>query len=77
MAALSEKVLGKRYAINQSALTQTGLDPTQTLALLQEATEISQLFAALGRRIVADDRATLGNYVRKQVPKEHPWKKKQ
>ena len=77
LAALSEKVLGKRYAINQSALTQTGLDPTQTLALLQEATEISQLFAALGRRIVADDRATLGNYVRKQVPKERPWKKKQ
>jgi DNA primase len=77
LAALSEKVLNKRYAINQSALTQSGLNAAQTVALLQEATEISRLFAALGRRTVADDRASLGNYVKKKDPQITRWKQKQ
>jgi hypothetical protein len=65
LAKLSEKVLNKRYAINQSALTQPGLSAEQMMPLLQEAQEISQLLTALGKRTFADDRASLGTTAKK------------
>jgi DNA primase len=66
LAKLSEKVLNKRYAINQTALNQPGLTQEQLMPLLREASEISQLLAALGRRTIADDRASLGQSVVKK-----------
>ncbi len=73
LAKLSEKALNKRYAINQSALNQTGLSAEALMPLLQEATEINQLMAALGRRTVADDRASLGETARKKPAFKKPW----
>jgi DNA primase len=74
LAKLSEKVLNKRYAINQSALNQPGLSAEQMLPLLKEASEISQLLATLGRRTIADDRASLGTTARKKPAFKKTWK---
>ena len=63
---LSEKVLNKRYAINQTALNQPSLTSVALLPLLQEAAEIDQLLGTLGRRTVADDCASLGQSVVKK-----------
>lgn len=62
----AEKVLNKRYAINQTALNQPSLTSAALLPLLQEAAEINQLLGALGRRTIADDRASLGQSVVKK-----------
>jgi len=77
LAKLSEKVLNKRYAINQSALNQPGLSREALMPLLQEASEISQLLAALGRRTIADDRASLGETARKKPAFKKPWTPRQ
>lgn len=76
LAKLSEKVLNKRYAINQSALNQPGLNAQQLMSLLKEAAEISQLLAALGRRTIADDRASLGSTAGKKPAFKKPWQPK-
>jgi hypothetical protein len=60
LSKLSEKVLNKRYAANQSALAQPGLAGDKLNQLLREATEINQLLTALGRKTIADDRPSLG-----------------
>lgn len=77
LAKLSEKVLNKRYAVNQSALTQPGLTAEAMLPLLQEAQEIKNLLASLGRRTVADDRASLGETSKKPEPFKRKWKPRQ
>lgn len=74
LAKLSEKVLNKRYAINQTALNQPGLNSTALMPLLQEAAQINQLLGALGRRTIADDRASLGQSVVKKPVFKKPWK---
>lgn len=74
LAKLSEKVLNKRYAINQTALNQPGLTSTALLPLLQEAAEINQLLGTLGRRTIADDRASLGQSVVKKPAFKKTWK---
>ncbi|MEN9990689.1 MAG: primase [Verrucomicrobiota bacterium] len=77
LAKLSEKVLNKRYAINQSALTQPGLSAEQMMPLLQEAQEISQLLTALGKRTFADDRASLGETAKKKPAYTKSWKNRE
>lgn len=74
LAKLSEKILNKRYAINQTALNQPNLSSAALLPLLQEAAEINQLLAALGRRTIADDRASLGQSVVKKPAFKKIWK---
>ena len=74
LAKLSEKVLNKRYAINQTALNQPGLTSAALLPLLQEAAEINQLLGTLGRRTIADDRASLGQSVMKKAAFKKTWK---
>lgn len=74
LAKLSEKVLNKRYAVNQSALTQPGLTAEAMMPLLREAQEIKNLLASLGRRTVADDRASLGETAKKREPFKRQWK---
>ena len=73
LAKLSEKVLNKRYAINQSALNQPGLTAEQLMPLLKEAADINQLLAALGKRTFADDRASLGTTAKKKTAYKKPW----
>lgn len=74
LAKLSEKILNKRYAINQTALNQPGLSAAAMMPLLQEAGEINQLLAAHGKRTVADDRASLGQTAIKKNPFQKTWK---
>lgn len=76
LAKLSEKVLNKRYAINQSALNQPGLSAAQMMPLLEEAQQISQLLAALGRRTFADDRVSLGQTAQAKKKPFVSWKEK-
>lgn len=72
LALLAEKALNKRHAINLSALSQPGLTAEQYKPLLEEAQEIARLQTTLGRRSIADDRATLGTS--KAKPKFTPKK---
>ena len=77
LSLLAEKVLNKRHAINLSALSQPGLTAEQYRPLLEEAQEIQRLQSTLGRRSIADDRATLGVTTRRPKPPNSKFPRKQ
>jgi DNA primase len=76
LSLLAEKVLNKRHAINLTSLSQPGLTAEQYKPLLEEAQEIQRLQSTLGRRSIADDRASLGVTARRPKPTTNKFPRK-
>ncbi|MES2996804.1 MAG: DNA primase [Verrucomicrobiota bacterium] len=72
LAALSAVVLQKRDIAVKAALKQPGISPEKTIALLEEAKELSALMREMRQRSHFDDELPASTW----KPKEPEWKKR-